>query len=127
MMGNESEVLDVFLANPSDELVVFERRMPGVDDEHDEEQLVAILNECNTRFASWRELCETKLGAPDLTHKTRGEWIWELHPFAGALSAWERGDRFLFVASCQADRDMPIRIVLGFREPMDPDERMELE
>ena len=126
-MGNESEVLDAFLANPSDELVVFERRMPGVDDEHDEEQLVAILNECNARFASWRELCETKLGASDLTHRTRGEWIWELHPFAGALSAWERGDRFLFVASCQADRGMPIQIVLGFREPMDPDERMELE
>ncbi|MBB3226982.1 hypothetical protein FHW69_001583 [Luteibacter sp. Sphag1AF] len=115
------------MANPSDELVVFQQKVPGVDDENGEGALDAILMEHKARFASWRELCESKLGTPDATHKTRGEWVWELHPDAGALSAWERGDRFLFVASCQAGRDTPLQIVLGFREPMDPDERMELE
>ena len=126
-MVNDVQVLDSFLANPSDELVVFERKMPDMDDEHDEKRLGAILDERSARFASWRELCESKLGAPDLTHRTKGEWVWELHPFAGALSAWQRDDHFLFVASCQADRDTPVQIVLGYRTPMDPDERMEME
>jgi hypothetical protein len=125
-MENIEAVIRAFLANPVDERVVFEQEMPGEEDDVDDEELEAILAASRAHFDAWQRQCEAILGPPDRTQESHDEWIWELHPYAGLMSAWERDGHFLFVAQCQTDKYDPEVIVLGYRVPMDPDERMEL-
>jgi hypothetical protein len=58
-----------------------------------------------------------ELGPPDIDKSSNRAVAEELHFEAGLLSGWRKGSGWLYLACIQHDRDTPVIVACGYREP----------
>ncbi|KQO14036.1 hypothetical protein ASF11_14555 [Acidovorax sp. Leaf76] len=81
------------------------------------EELERTYTDFASRFRTWRARLAESLGPPSVTRERAPDLAEELYFEAFELAAWPKDHGYLVLACGQHDRESPIFVSFGYREP----------